>query len=401
MLLNSSIAAVVLIVALGLFMPQVRRSSTWRAVTTPLASIIGSGFLVLGPLLTVAYGDYAPLAMAALCVGAYLYGAAIRYNMAAIDARADTAADTGLQRNLEVAASWLLGFAYIISVAYYLNLLGSFGVSLTGFDQPIYAKLLTSIVYAIILLVGWTLGFKSLERMEYVSVTAKLAIIAGLLLGLLVFFYGKASNGELIFNAPTQTGLSALTLAFGLIVTVQGFETSRYLGADYDAKTRIRSMRWSQWVSTAIYMIYILLAAYVFERSQFKLSETAIVDMMAVVAPILPALLVAAALAAQFSAAIADTSGSGGLFAELSSNRITPPVAYAVLTAVGLVLTWTADVFEIISYASRAFALYYALQALIAVLHARDQGQRRRGLGFAALAVLGVLIVIFGQSVEA
>ena len=339
MLLNSSIAAVVLIVALGLFMPQVRRSSTWRAVTTPLASIIGSGFLVLGPLLTVAYGDYAPLAMAALCVGAYLYGAAIRYNMAAIDARADTAADTGLQRNLEVAASWLLGFAYIISVAYYLNLLGSFGVSLTGFDQPIYAKLLTSIVYAIILLVGWTLGFKSLERMEYVSVTAKLAIIAGLLLGLLVFFYGKASNGELIFNAPTQTGLSALTLAFGLIVTVQGFETSRYLGADYDAKTRIRSMRWSQWVSTAIYMIYILLAAYVFERSQFKLSETAIVDMMAVVAPILPALLVAAALAAQFSAAIADTSGSGGLFAELSSNRITPPVAYAVLTAVGLVLT--------------------------------------------------------------
>jgi hypothetical protein len=34
-------------------------------------------------------------------------------------------------------------------------------------------------------------------------------------------------------------GISIVTLAFGLIVTVQGFETSRYLGSTYDAATRI------------------------------------------------------------------------------------------------------------------------------------------------------------------
>jgi len=367
-------------------------------MTTPLASIIGSGFLVLGPILDAAYGKYAPLVMALLCVGAYLYGAAIRYNMAVIGTTAASA--NVLSETLETAASWSLGFAYFISVAYYLNLFGAFGVSLTSVSDPLHAKLLTSAVFIVILFVGWTRGFKSLEDMEYVSVTAKLAIIAGLLIGLTVYFLDKAAGRELIFNPPVQTGLSAVTLAFGLIVTVQGFETSRYLGADYDSKTRIRSMQWSQWVSAAIYMTYILLLAYVFERGELKLTETAIVDMMAVVAPILPVLLVAAALAAQFSAAVADTSGSGGLIAELTGNRLSPRMAYALLTCVGLFLTWSADVFEIISYASRAFALYYTLQALIAARTSWTQQDRYRSVGFIVLAGLGVLIVAFGQSVE-
>ena len=398
MLLNLAIILTVLITALLLWSPKIQRSVTWRAMTTPLASIIGSGFLVLGPILDAAYGKYAPLVMALLCVGAYLYGAAIRYNMAVIGTTAASA--NVLSETLETAASWSLGFAYFISVAYYLNLFGAFGVSLTSVSDPLHAKLLTSAVFIVILFVGWTRGFKSLEDMEYVSVTAKLAIIAGLLIGLTVYFLDKAAGRELIFNPPVQTGLSAVTLAFGLIVTVQGFETSRYLGADYDSKTRIRSMQWSQWVSAAIYMTYILLLAYVFERGELKLTETAIVDMMAVVAPILPVLLVAAALAAQFSAAVADTSGSGGLIAELTGNRLSPRMAYALLTCVGLFLTWSADVFEIISYASRAFALYYTLQALIAARTSWTQQDRYRSVGFIVLAGLGVLIVAFGQSVE-
>ena len=112
-------------------------------------------------------------------------------------------------------------------------------------------------------------------------------------------------------------------------------------------------------------------------------------------------LLVAAALSAQFSAAVADTSGSGGLIAELTHGRVPVRVAYAVLVAVGLVLTWSLDVFQIISYASRAFALYYTLQALIAAAAAwRIPGDRLRAPAYLALALLGALIVLFGASVE-
>jgi hypothetical protein len=231
-------------------------------------------------------------------------------------------------------------------------------------------------------------------------VTIKLAIIAGLLAGLVAYFHTKAAAGHLVLNAPERAGWPAITLAFGLIITVQGFETSRYLTADYDSKTRIRSMQWAQWLSTAIYMTYILLLAYLFTRGQTRLSETGIVDMMAVISPILPVLLVTAALAAQFSAAIADTAGSGGLIAELTSNRVSARAGYAILTGTGLLLTWTSGIFEIISYASRAFAVYYMLQALIAAVTAWRRKDHVRSAAFAVLAVLGMLIVVFGTPVE-
>jgi len=188
-----------------------------------------------------------------------------------------------------------------------------------------------------------------------------------------------------------------VTLAFGLIVTVQGFETSRYLGANYRADVRIRSMRLAQAISTVIYMIYIVLLAYAFKPGEIALTETAIIDMMAVVAPILPLMLVAAALSAQFSAAVADTSGSGGLIAELTSGKISPRRAYALLVTCGLALTWMANIFEIIAYASRAFAFHYALQAAIAALSERRSTRRA---GFAALAILGVAITLLGRSAE-
>ncbi len=92
-----------------------------------------------------------------------------------------------------------------------------------------------------------------------------------------------------------QSGCSSIALAFGLIVTVQGFETSRYLSDANDSQTRIRSMKFAKWVSSAIYIVYICLLAYVFERGTLKLTETAIIDIMGIVAPILPLLLVAAA----------------------------------------------------------------------------------------------------------
>ncbi len=368
-------------------------------MVTPLASIIGSGFLVLGPILDTSYGKYAPLVMAALCLGAYLFGSAIRFNIATIERNKNNR--SLLEQRLEVAASWSLAFAYVISVSYYLNLFGAFGLSLTPAKGEFSANLLTSALFLIILLVGWAYGFSALERMEKASVSIKLSIIAGLLTGLIFFFTEKVLTDGLVLNPPEQTGWAGVALAFGLIVTVQGFETSRYLGDNYDAPTRIRSMRYAQLLSSGIYMVYIGLLAYVFPRGVLSLDETAIIDMMVIVAPILPVLLVAAALSAQFSAAVADTSGSGGLIFELTQNRLKPKHAYALLTGIGLLLTWSANVFEIIAYASRAFALYYGLQAAIAASSAlRNRQFYLRAPLYLGLTLLSLLIVVFGTSVE-
>ncbi|QCB44584.1 hypothetical protein [Hydrogenophaga sp. PAMC20947] len=368
----------------------------WRASTTPLASIIGSGFLVLGPLLSHSYGRWAPAVMAMLCLAAYAFGWVVRVNIAAIDAQQRSP----MQERWDDVSSWVLVVAYVISVAYYLNLFGAFGLNLFLPNSEMGPKLLTSAAYVLIAVVGLTKGFGALELMERFSVGLKLAIIAGLLGGLAVFFAQRGVAHEWVFSPPSVHGISALTLAFGLIVTVQGFETSRYLGLAYDASTRIQSMRVAQWLSAFIYMVYVVLLTYSFAGDAVPHSETAIIDLMRKVAWILPPLLVGAALSAQFSAAVADTSGSGGLVRELSGGRVPERRAYVVLAVVGLALTWMLHVFEIIALASRAFALYYAIQAAIATLALKQQRRPIAMLGAASLSLTGLLIAVFGRAIE-
>ncbi len=378
-----------------LLYPPVARATLWRAAITPLASIIGSGFLVLGPILNASFGGVAPLVMAGLCFVAYLFGGAIRYNIAYLD----RTHSLGRHQPLEAAASWALALAYVISVAYYLNLLGAFAATMVPQGGHTLAPTITTAVFLVILTVGWTRGFGALERLEQLSVGIKLSIIAGLLFGL-VWYFGSQEAADALAVRPPQVGLlEGVLLAFGLLVTVQGFETSRYLGSEYNADTRVRSMRMAQGISTLIYMIYISLLCFSFAPDPAVLHETAIIDMMGGVAPVLPVLLVIAALSAQFSAAVADTNGSGGLLTELTKGRLSARAGYGILVACGLVLTWAFSVFEIIGYASRAFAIYYAIQAFIASRRAMEDAPLK-ALLFGALAALGLLIAVFGTAVE-
>lgn len=396
MILNITIVLAIAATGALLIWPRLARAPLWRATITPLASIIGSGFLVLGPILTDSFGNAAPLVMALLCALGYAFGAAIRDNITTLDGPGPGL----LRRQLEQLSGWALAAAYVVSVCYYLNLFGAFAVSLTPFDSDINARIVTTAMLALILIVGWTRGFTALERLEQISVGIKLAIIAGLLAGMSGYFIAQAQGGALVFDAPSLTGWGAVTLVFGLIVTVQGFETSRYLGGEYSAAARVRSMKMAQWISTAIYMIYIGLLAYLFAEGEVALSETAIIDMTRIIAPVLPVFLVAAALSAQFSAAVADTSGAGGLVEEQSRGRIPARLAYALLAACGIALTWGAHIFEIINYASRAFALYYALQSGIAALTNWQRGHKGKAALFAVLAGLGALIVTLGTPAE-
>ena len=63
------------------FSKRLAGSSSWQATVTPLASIMGSGFLVSAPLLAGIVGNLAVFAMAVLLVLAYLVGGAIRFNI--------------------------------------------------------------------------------------------------------------------------------------------------------------------------------------------------------------------------------------------------------------------------------------------------------------------------------
>lgn len=399
-IINSSLVVVGTLLCLAtVFHPRVVKSQTWRATVTPLASIIGSGFLVLGPILKHSFGVYGIGVMALLCIAAYLFGEAIRFNIARY---AFGGTPPRLATQLEEAAGVALTLAYVISIAYYVNLLGAFSLSLTPLRDPVYSRAVTTGVLAFIAIFGFVRGFTVLEKIEEGTVGVKLAIITGLLCGLVSFFFQRLSADDLVTSTPDAIGWSSIAVALGLVITVQGFETSRYLGSEFDAKARIFTMKLSQWISSAVYVGYIALVSVSFTDSQVPDTETGIINMTDRISPILPFLLVIAAVAAQFSAAVADTGGCGGLAEEASRGRIRAKISYLMIGAAGIALTWVADIYSIIAYASRAFAVYYALQcAIAAVFAAQDNSAgKHRSAYYTMLSIFALAIVIFGRSAE-
>jgi hypothetical protein len=127
---------------------------------------------------------------------------------------------------------------------------------------------------------------------------------------------------------------------------------------------------------------------------------TAIIEMTMPVAVVLPVLLTIAAIGSQFSAAVADDSGAGGLIEDITQRKLPVRYAYLLILLVTVGLTWATNVNGIIAYASRAFALFYMLQCVVAFLVGRQlKGLSHRSLqlaGFAFLAVICFLVFALG-----
>jgi len=126
----------------------------------------------------------------------------------------------------------------------------------------------------------------------------------------------------------------------------------------------------------------------------------AIVDIVRPVALILPLLITIGALASQSSAAIADTIGAGGLLNDITKGRIPVQYTYPWIACVSAIVTWETDVFSLITLASRCFALYYALQCLVATLSTLQRGARWHAAGFGLLMFLCAAIVVLGTPAE-
>ncbi len=379
---------------------KVRDNIWWNATVTPLASIIGSGFLVIAPLLAAVAGAYALAAMLAIVLLAYGVGHAIRYNIRYAEPLEGSAT---APRGLFMAsrfASVSLSIAYVISVAFYIRLLASFVLSITPFNVSFYEDLLATGVLLGIATIGYVRGLRGLEVVETISVSIKLSIIIALLVGL---FWHNVSTG--IWRADLVASdmdiWTRLRMLGGMLLVVQGFETSRYLGNRYPADMRRKTMNYAQISSALIYLVFVALVVPVLVNLPAGTpDETAIIAITGYVAPMLPYLLVLAALMSQLSAGIADTVGAGGLVVEESKGRIVERNAYPVLVAASIALIWTFDIFEVISIASRTFAFYYMMQAIIAALVARQNRHfGHMALSLALAALLG-LIVVFALPAE-
>ncbi len=239
-----------------------------------------------------------------------------------------------------------------------------------------------------------------LGAVEKYAVALNLGMIGALLVGLAVYNFKLLIDGNWALAAISSViDFQDLRVLLGLLIVVQGFETSRYLGDEYPAPQRIATMRTAQLVSAAIYLVFIALTTVLF-REGLGADITAIIKMTTPVAVVLPILLSVAAIGSQFSAAVADDSGAGGLIEDITHKKLPVRYAYLLILMVTVALTWATDVNSIIAYASRAFALFYMLQCIVAFLVARqlkDLGRRSlRLVTFAFLTVMCFLVFALG-----
>ncbi|MGD2140633.1 MAG: hypothetical protein PVH25_09570 [Burkholderiales bacterium] len=389
------IVAVVFTCALLLFAPFTR-TALWRATVTPLASIIGSGFLVSAPLLAHDFGGYAVLAMALLVVLGALIGWAIRYNIAIVEPEFKKGKDVVLV-SIERLSHLALAFAYFISVAYYLSLLGHFLLAAMNIQNDNLAKGIAITLLAAIGILGWSGGATRVARVERYATALNLAVIIGFLFALAAYAIRAITLGQPVAPPPGQFDLHSIPVLLGLLIVVQGFETTRFTGDDFDAPTRIRAMRIAQAVSAAIYVAFFLLLSPLLSKLSQGNGVAALITVSAAVATIIPVTLTVAAGASQFNASVADSIGDAGLIEDITSGKVNPSHAYLVIAGVGIAILITFHVNQIITLASRAFALFYALQCLVAWETARKRsGEGGKALAFLLLSVTGFAVFAFG-----
>ena len=403
-MLNIMLVLIAASVLLFMYQPRLTNSRSWQATLTPLSSIIGSGFLIIAPLLTSVVGTYSPLAITGIVVLAYAIGGVIRFNIIYAEPLIHDSTAHPVIYRIDLFANTALSFAYVTAVAFYLSLLSSFLLTYLGFgDSPGLERTLTTTIIIFIATAGFLRGLGGLEKLEAYSMSLQLSIVAALLIGIFIYDYNfMQSEQSLFFDKKDRNWITQVFILSGTLLVVQGFETSRFLGEKYSAEMRVRTMRRAQLISGTLYIVSVIALLPIVQHlnlANIKIAE--IVAATGLAATVLPLMLIVAAIMSQFSAAVADTVGAGGLASESSKGKLSTRKGYLVVSLLAIILIWTADLLEIVSHASRAFALYYLLQCVVAIIashHHHERAARRLHLArFATLAGIMAFIVIFAM----
>jgi len=214
------------------------------AMSTPLASIFGSGFLVIVPVLASSVGPYSVWAMIAVAFVAFHVGAIVRHNILC----AEPVLAVGHQRMtlfLERLSDVALVVAYIVSVCLYIHILSAFVLGAFEMDSGFNKSLLTTLVIAVITVIGLIGGLKPLVQLERWALYVTILMLLLLLGGFAIHDVSSLlDTGRLIMPVlPQRSAWEMATIVAGTLIVVQGFETPRYLGRRFDTWTRIRASR--------------------------------------------------------------------------------------------------------------------------------------------------------------
>jgi hypothetical protein len=368
------------------------RKELRHARSTPLASIFGSGFLVIVPILNAAVGPYSLFAMAGVCAVAYAVGSVIRFNIRHVEPILAAGTISERAARYERTSNLALVLAYAISVCLYVHILAAFLLGGLGINTPARENMVTVVIVAAIGALGRFRGLDMLLVMERWALRVTAVLMLALIVGFAAFDWRAFASHTLEWPAvPTQSLWTVLTVLGGTLIVVQGFETSRYLGSEFDREMRVRSCRSSQLVSTTIYLVFVAVATPLMHFLSSHVEDNGLLVLTAKASVLLSAPLVIAAVMSQFSAAVADVVAGGGNVAESTQGRVDDRSAYLWICGIAVVLAF-APTLTILSFASRAFAFYYFLQCLVAISVSKSATQK---VAMSLLAAVLAFITMF------
>jgi hypothetical protein len=389
------IALVVLVgMAWMLYRPRVQQSQTYQAMVVPLANIMDVGFIVMSPAIVLLAGFAAPLVMLGICLLAIATGFAIAYNIRHYEPLEHT--DDPVNRVAHVSR-WALTFASVINIAYYTLLL----ITLVLWPLELYSVTNLAIGGVVLLValivVGMAGGMDWLNNLGNKTTAFNLSAVVAVVTAFIVYNIQEWLGGRWDLG-ETEVMISGedFRKIIGLFAIVQGFEAARYIGARFGKELRITTMRLAQVISSVVFVVFVASVLILYVQVQTDFSGESIFIVADEVGDFMPWLILLAAIGSQTSAIINATMSRSDM---LVDHKMPRRWTFVVLLGPAIAVFLLVDITEAVALASRVFAAYFLLQAVIAWILARRLQNWAAVAGFTAIALAMGTITIFGVSI--
>ncbi len=386
-------AAVLVLAVLGrvLYSSRVQQSERYQALVVPLANIMDVGFIVLSPAIVLLAGYWSPVFLAGICLLAIATGFAIAYNIRHYEPLIGTG--DRINRIGRVARLSLV-VASVTNIAYYTLLLTALILWPLGIYSDANMAIGGTIILGALLVVGLLGGMERLNTLGDRTTAFNLSAVIAVVTAFIVYNLQEAVAGTLHFP-PVDTTLEVQDVRkiIGLFALVQGFEASRYIGARFAADVRISTMRLAQVIASVVFVIFIASALILFVEVKTDFSQKAIFVVSDEMGRFMPWLILLAAIGSQTSAIVnAATSRSDMLV----TYKVPRKATFLILLVPAIAVFLLTDINQAVALASRVFAVYFVLQALIALLLARRAKNWGGVAGFLAIMLAMGTVAVFG-----
>jgi hypothetical protein len=381
------------VLARVLYSSRVQQSKRYQAMVVPLANIMDVGFIVMSPAILLLAGYWSPVFLAGICLLAIATGTAIAYNIRHYEPLIGT--DDRINRIGRVARLSLV-VASVTNIAYYTLLLTGLILWPLGVYSDANMAIAGTVILGALLVVGLLGGMERLNTLGDRTTAFNLSAVIAVVTAFVVYNIQEAVAGTLNFP-PVDTTLEPQDLRkiIGLFALVQGFEASRYIGARFAADLRISTMRVAQILSSVVFVIFIASAMILFVEVKTDFSQKAIFIVSDEMGGFMPWLILLAAIGSQTSAIVnAATSRSDMLV----TYKVPRKATFLILLLPAIALFLLTDVNVAVALASRVFAVYFMLQALMALILARRAKNWPAVAGFAAIMLAMATVAVFGLS---